>query len=168
MKIIIRAIRQEDAQLISDAFARIGWHKPVSQYRRYLSEQRSKKRAVLVAWVGPTFVGYLTILWKSGYASFRRGRVPEIMDLNVLPQFRRSGIGTKLMDRAEAMIKRHSALAGIGVGLAPGYNTAQRMYVKRGYVPDGLGVTYDGKFVRDGQSVEVNDDLVFHLTKKLT
>lgn len=28
----------------------------------------------------------------------------------------------------------------IGVGLHAGYGSAQRMYVKRGYIPDGTGV----------------------------
>ncbi len=66
-------------------------------------------------------------------------KIPEIQDLNVLPPFRRKGIATMLLDRAEAEVACRSDVVGIGVGLHPGYNDAQRLYVKRGYIPDGLG-----------------------------
>lgn len=33
----------------------------------------------------------------------------------------------------------------LGVGLHSGYGAAQRMYVLRGYVPDGSGVWYEGR-----------------------
>jgi Acetyltransferase (GNAT) domain len=58
-------------------------------------------------------------------------------DLNILRQFRRQGIASHLLDRVEAEVARHSGVVGIGVGFYPGYNAAQRLYVRRGYVPDG-------------------------------
>jgi hypothetical protein len=54
---------------------------------------------------------------------------------------------------------------GIGVGLHPGYNAAQRMYVLRGYAPDGQGVAYDTRYVAEGELVRFDDDLVLYLTK---
>jgi hypothetical protein len=60
-----------------------------------------------------------------------------------------------------------SSVAGIGVGLHPGYNEAQRMYVKRGYIPDGRGVTYRNRYVEEGMQVVLDDDLVLHLTKRI-
>ena len=167
MKLTIRPILQTDAETISDSFSTIGWHKPASQYRRYTREQASGTREVLVAWAGSSFAGYCTILWKSKYPYFRKWGIPEIMDLNVLPKFQKKKIGTRLMDRAEAIIKKRSSIAGIGVGLAPGYNAAQRMYVKRGYVPDGLGVVYRDRFVKDGERIRIDDSLVLHFTKKI-
>jgi hypothetical protein len=88
--------------------------------------------------------------------------------LNVLPGFRRKGLATRLLDRAEEEISRRSSVAGIGVGLHPGYKQAQKLYVKRGYVPDGRGVTYRDRYVEEGASVVLDDDLVLHLTKRLT
>lgn len=32
---------------------------------------------------------------------------------------------------------------GIGFGLYADYGTAQRMYIKRGFVPDGRGIMYN-------------------------
>jgi hypothetical protein len=68
---------------------------------------------------------------------------------------------------AEEEISRRSGVAGIGVGLNPGYNQAQRLYAKRGYIPDGRGVTYRDRYVEEGAPVVVDDDLVLHLTKRL-
>jgi len=53
------------------------------------------------------------------------------------------------------------------VGLHPGYNAAQRLYARRGYIPDGLGVTYRDRYVREGEQVVFDDDLVLHLIKAL-
>ncbi len=85
----------------------------------------------------------------------------------MLAQFRRRGVASRLLDRAELEVSRRSRVAGIGFGLHPGYNAAQRLYVRRGYVPDGLGVTYDDRFVREGEVLPFDDSLVLHLTKDL-
>ena len=92
---------------------------------------------------------------------------PEIQDLNVLPRFRRRGIASAMLDRAEGEAARRSPVVAIGVGLHPGYNAAQVLYVRRGYVPNGLGVTYGDRFVKEGESVPFDDSLVLHLTKEL-
>ncbi|MDQ2841742.1 MAG: GNAT family N-acetyltransferase [Acidobacteriota bacterium] len=91
-------------------------------------------------------------------------KIPEIQDLNVLPGFRRKGIATQLLDRAECEIASRSEVVGIGVGLHPGYNDAQRLYGKRGYIPDGQGITYRDRYLRQGEQVVLDDDLVLHLT----
>ena len=59
------------------------------------------------------------------------------------------------------------SIADKGVGMDGDYGTAQRMYVKRGYIPDGRGLFFDGHFVKWGDPVTVNDDLVLHFTKRL-
>jgi hypothetical protein len=41
------------------------------------------------------------------------------------------------------------------------------LYVKRGYVPDGLGVTYGDRFVQEGETLPFDDSLVLHFTKEL-
>ena len=84
----------------------------------------------------------VTICWHSTYAPFAETGIPEIQDFNVLPEFRRRGIGTRLMDRAEQRVARRCDTVGIGVGMYADYGHAQRLYVLRGYVPDGRGLTY--------------------------
>lgn len=90
------------------------------------------------------------------------------MDLNVLPPFRNQGIGSMLMDVAENRASESSKIVGIGVGLYDGYGQAQRLYVKRGYIPDGLGPTYKYQKLEYGQKVLVDDDLVLWFEKMLT
>ncbi len=167
MTLIIRKLRYDDPAIISGAFARIGWEKPVSQYRACFHQQTAGESTVLVAEIDQQFAGYLKIAWKPEYALFAEKGIPEIQDLNVLPEFRRRRVASKLMDQAEELVARISPDVGIGVGLHPGYNAAQRMYVLRGYVPDGQGVTWKGDYITEGQRIVADDDLVMHLTKRL-
>ena len=97
----------------------------------------------------------------------RAALVPEISDFNVLPDFRRQGIGTALMDEAERVIAARSPVAGVGVGMTRDYGNAQRLYVRRGYAPDGNGLMTHERPVIHGESVVVDDDLVLYLTKRL-
>ena len=91
--------------------------------------------------------------------------IPEIQDFNVLPRFRQQGIGTSLMDEAGRKVSERSDVAGIGVGMSPDYGAAQRLYVLRGCVPDGKGLTSNGSPVRPADEITVNDGLVLYLTK---
>jgi GNAT superfamily N-acetyltransferase len=166
-QLAIRPLEGRDVAPISAAFSDLGWNKPRSQYERYLSEQQSATRTVFVAFVAEDFAGYVTVNWSPTYPPFRTGGIPEIQDFNVLPPFRRQGIGTRLMDEAERKVSVRSGVVGIGVGMSPDYGAAQRLYVLRGYVPDGRGLTSDGSPVRQGDEITVNDGLVLHLTKTL-
>lgn len=163
----IRALETRDVEEIAATFAGIGWDKPASQYHRYFSEQKRGEREILVAFVDDGFAGYLTIMWSSEYPPFRSEGVPEIKDLNVLPKFRRKGIATRLMDEAEGLAAKRSSIVGVGVGMTADYGAAQRMYVQRGYVPDGNGVFSSGEPVRYGHPVIADDDLTLYFTKSL-
>jgi GNAT superfamily N-acetyltransferase len=167
IKPLIRLLEAEDIPQIVEAFQGLGWNKPDTQYERYLIEQAEEIRDVYVAFVQGEFAGYLTICWKSTYEPFREKNIPEIVDFNVLPKFRRQGIGTQLMDKAESEIAKVSSMAGIGVGMDPDYGAAQRLYVLRGYVPDGRGLHYRGHHVKHGEQLTVDDNLALYLTKEL-
>ena len=62
-------------------------------------------------------------------------------------------------------------VVGIGVGLYAGedggYGAAQRLYIKRGYIPDGQGVTYNYEPTMPGNSYPLDDDLVLWFLKRL-
>ncbi len=167
MKLTIRKLLEKDIDVISEAFQKIGWKKPASQYKKYHLEQSENKRLVLVASVDDSFAGYLTIVWRSDYSPFRKQNIPEIVDLNVLPKYQRQRVATKLMDKAESFVKQKSDIVGLGVGLAPDYGAAQKLYVSRGYIPDGFGVSYDNKIIPFGQKVAIDHSLEIHFTKQL-
>ncbi len=164
----IRPLGKRDVEDISAAFAKIGWNKPASRFRRYLSEQGRGEREIIVAFSDDEFAGYVTILWRSEYPPFRSEGVPEIKDLNVLPKFRRNGVATRIMDEAESLVAKRSSAVGVGVGMTADYGAAQRMYVLRGYVPDGNGLMSCEEPVRYGHKVIADDDLVLYFTKHFT
>src|SRR5919112_6767598 len=163
----IRPLEDRDVAPSSASFDSLCWNKPRTQYERYLAEQRRGVRAVFVAFVDDEFAGYVTINWNSTYPPFRDDGIPEIQDFNVLPRFRRQGIGTRLLDEAEREVSQRSTVAGIGVGMSPDYGAAQRLYVLRGYVPDAQGLTRSGSPVEHEDDIVVNEALVLYLTKSL-
>lgn len=171
-QIQIRRLIREDIAAISEAFNQIGWNKPESLFAGYLKQQEAGERLVWVAHVKDEFAGYVTLKWQSQYPSFKEQNIPEIMDLNVLPSFRKMGIGSLLLDAAEKEAAIRSKVVGIGVGLYAGadggYGPAQRLYIKRSYIPDGKGVTYNYQPIIPGNSYPLDDDLVLWFTKKLS
>lgn len=169
---LIRRLAEHDISVIVDAFLHSDWTlKSKELLEKYLLEQQSNQRIVLVAFDHSRFAGYVTLVWESQYPFFYEKHIPEIMDLNVLPHFRNKGIATKLLLSAEAIAKEKSAVVGLGVGLYAGpdggYGAAQRLYVKMGYVPDGKGVTYCYKYPSPGDTVVLDDDLVLWFVKSL-
>lgn len=170
--VLIRPLIREDIVAISESFNQIGWNKPPSLFEEYLKEQEAGERFVWVAHVYDQFAGYITLKWQSQCPSFKAQNIPEIMDLNVLPSFRKMGIGSLLLDIAEKEAATRSDTIGIGVGLYAGsdggYGAAQRLYIKRGYIPDGKGVTYNYEPTIPGNSYSLDDDLVLWFTKKLS
>jgi GNAT superfamily N-acetyltransferase len=163
----IRPLQDSDPEIIADPFLAIGWNKPAALFHRYLAEQASGSRSCWVANLNITFTGYVTVNWNPSYPLFAEQKIPEIQDLNVLPSFRGRGIGTALLDYAEAQIALVSDVAGIGVGLHPGYNAAQKLYGQRGYIPDGHGIVYKDRYLHEGETVILDDDLLLHLLKRI-
>lgn len=164
-------LSSDHISLISEAFNAIGWNKPPSLFEEYLKEQDAGERLVWVAHFNGEFAGYVTLKWCSQYQSFQEQSIPEIVDLNVLPAYRKIGVGSLLLDTAEKEAATNSQIIGIGVGLYAGadggYGAAQRLYVKRGYIPDGKGITYNYEPTIPGNRYQLDDDLVLWFTKKL-
>ncbi len=162
---VIRTMDGSDPETISAAFTAIGWHKPPSLYQRYLAEQEEGRRLAFCAeWRGE-FAGYVTLLWLSDYRPFAERQIPEISDLNVLPAHRRRGVGNALLDRAESAASARSPAVGLGVGLYADYGAAQRIYVRRGYLPDGRGIMYRNQPVEPGATIPIDDDATLMLTR---
>jgi GNAT superfamily N-acetyltransferase len=160
-------LTHNDIPLIVTAFSDIGWDKPTALYQKYLEEQEKGERCVWIAFKEDNFAGYVTLKWQSEYFPFREKGIPEISDLNVLPKFRKQGVASVLLDLAEAEARTRSPKVGIGFGLLADYGDAQKLYIKRGYIPDGLGITSHYQEILYGEKVCVDDNLVLWLTKVL-
>ena len=169
--ILIRKLKESDIPIIIDAFAKDNWPKPATIFETYFNEQQNAERLVWVAYFDNQFTGYVTLKWQSQYEPFAKAHVPEIMDLNVLPTFRKKGIGSKLLETAEKEAYTKTNVVGIGVGLYGGadggYGAAQKLYVNRGYIPDGNGVTYNYQHATPGEKFPLDDNLILWFRKKL-
>lgn len=167
MNILLRNMNYKDSKKISDCFKEQGWCKPVEQYEVYLKEQVQGKRDIIIALYNDSFAGYVTIVWESDYPPFKEKDIPEIKDLNVLIKYRNKGIASLMLEEAEQRIAKMSEYSGLGVGLLKDYGFAQRLYAKRGYIPDGKGIVYGVRFLDYGEETVVNDDLCLMMIKKV-
>ncbi len=155
------------AELCEAQFSQIGWHKPPGYFYACLVSQQAGESLFFVASEPAQYVGHAKLMWHPDYPYFRSAGIPEIQDLNVLPGYRRRGIGTALITRCESAALERSSIVGIGVGLHPGYNNAQKLYSRLGYKLDGHGVYYDGTPVIEGESYPFDDSLILHLTQTI-
>ena len=124
--------------------------------------------ASLIATGDSDVVGYVAIVWESNYAGFRSRGIPLLHQIAVGGPWRRRGVATLLMDAAEQLARdRGIATLGITVGLFDDYGPAQRMYGRRGYIPDGRGACQGQRPLSKGMQVKMDDDLIIWLTKDL-
>lgn len=137
------------------------------RFRQHLSGQATGDDLVLVAESDATVCGYLCVAWRSGYPPFRAADIPEIVDLQVLPPHRRRGVATILLEVAESTVATRSTVVGLGVGLHGGFGAAQRLAVKRGFLPDGRGLSYAGRPVAADATVRVDDAARLMFTKRV-
>ncbi|WP_275004790.1 GNAT family N-acetyltransferase [Promicromonospora iranensis] len=157
-----------DAATLSElAVAFRTWPKPVAVFEQYTRRSRSDEIVVLAARTGGTAVGYCLVEWDSSYSPFVAAGIPEIVDLNVLRDRQGRGAGRALLNRAEQLAASRSDRVGLRVGLYADYGRAQRLYARRGYVPDGAGVTVDGVPVSPGSTIVLDDEPVLALTRAL-
>lgn len=116
-EIQVKFLSANDFPIITDAFNVIGWNKPITLFEQYLEEANSGSRLILVAFIDNKFAGYITLKWQSLYQSFKNQNIPEIIDLNVLPAFRKRGVGSMLLNIAEKEAATKNNIVGLGVGL---------------------------------------------------
>lgn len=165
--ILIRTMQQKDAQSITDEEIAQGWHADAEKYEMRLRDFREGRSVALVALCHGSMAGYINVYFNAAGGPFAGQNCPEIVDFGVLEKYRRRGIGSKLMELAETIAAKHADTVCLGAGLHSGYGSAQRMYVKRGYLPDGTGVWYRDKICDPYSDCCNDDDLILYFSKKL-
>jgi len=158
-------MQESDIKDLSRGFISQGWPSREEILTRYFKEQESGEREVLVAEIDGAVAGYVTILPSAKHGPFAEV-YPELSDFNVFEPFQNQGIGNLLLEEAEKRVKLISDKVTLGVGLHSGYGPAQRLYMKRGYIPDGTGVWYQNQPLEMNTTIQNNDDLVLYLSKK--
>ena len=162
----IRKMQESDIKELSRGFISQGWPSREEILTRYFKEQESGAREVLVAEVEGAVAGYITILPCAKQGPFAE-IYPELSDFNVFEPFQNQGIGNLLLEEAEKRVRLISDKVTLGVGLHSGYGAAQRLYIKRGYIPDGTGVWYQNHQPAMNAVCEDIGELVLYLSKNL-
>ncbi|EFM30952.1 GNAT family N-acetyltransferase [Streptococcus mitis] len=162
----IRKMQESDIKDLSRGFISQGWPGREEILTRYFKEQESGEREVLIADLTSAVAGYITILPDAKQGPFA-GMGPELSDFNVFEPFQNQGIGNFLMEESENRVKLFSDKVTLGVGLHSGYGPAQRLYIKRDYIPDGSGVWYRNQPLEMNAVCEDIGELVLYLSKNL-
>lgn len=162
----LRAMTASDISAIDNQFLKQHWGSRHEVLTDYFKQQQTGQRWVFIAETAGEVAGYVTLLPSALHGPFVN-RYPEIADFNVFEAFQRQGIGNRLLQQAENTAKSFSDIVTLGVGLHPGYGPAQRLYCKRGYLPDGSGVWYHNRRLAMDEPCRNDDDLVLYLAKRL-
>lgn len=166
--LIIRDLTTDDIPEIVAGERAQGWNATPDKYEMRLRDQAAGKCVALVAEVDGHAVGYINVYPNAQEGPLGGRGYAEIVDFGVLERCRRCGVGTRLMDCAEEIAFTYADTIYLGVGLHSGYGSAQRMYVKRGYIPDGTGVWWQDKPCEPYAPCCNDDDLVLYFTKKIS
>ena len=166
-KIKVRSMVPEDAKVLYDTYLSYGWHPEIETYESYYREQEEGVRLVFIAEYDGDVKGQCTLVLHPSEGPWGGKDIPEIVDLTVFFDILGKGIGTKLLDVAESEASKISDTVFLAVGVHSGYGPAQRIYVKRGYIPDGSGVWYQGKVLDQYAPCVNDDDLLLFMSKSL-
>lgn len=164
--ILIRSMVESDIKALQDGFTRQGWGKPAEVLKGYFDiQEKLEGTCIFVAeWDGQP-AGYTVMYREAENGPYAHKSIPYISDFNVFIPYQRRGIGGKIMDAAEAKAFETSNSVCLGVGLHSGYGSAQRMYAKRGYIPDGSGVWYMDRQHEQYAPCANDDDLILYMAK---
>lgn len=163
----IRDMIREDAQIIYDTYYSYGWDPVLDTYVGYYEEMLQHKRKVFIAELDGEVAGLCTLVLEPVEGPCGNQGIPEVVDFCVFFDKHNKGIGNKLLDVAEQEASKISDKIYLGVGLHSGYGAAQRIYVKRGYIPDGSGVWWNGKNLEQYADCTNDDELILYLVKEL-
>jgi GNAT superfamily N-acetyltransferase len=166
--LLVRDMEQSDPETITCEEIAQGWNQTPEKYEMRLRHQAEGRCTALVAEYQGNAAGYIHVYPHSPNGPFGGQGLPEIVDFGVLEKYRNKGIGSILMDIAEQIAARYANRVYLSVGLHSGYGSAQRIYIKRGYLPDGSGVWYQDQVCPPYGECRNDDDLVIYLSKLLS
>jgi GNAT superfamily N-acetyltransferase len=153
-RLIVRPIRDGDVEAIGEALRELG---TPEQPERGFERQNEGLGVFLVAWLDGEAVGYVTAHWRASPRSpeaWKDGRTAYFEDFIVIESRRGRGIGTAIMEAAEAMA-HDLGLSRMTIGVGVENAGARRLYERLSYVDARLPLVEDsGRFRRWDGTVE--------------
>ena len=139
----------------------------VSYLKNHMDNQENNKCVAFIAFYDDQIAGHAFLYYDCKWGGLGNRGLPGVADLVVYEPYRRKGIATALMDAAEREARKVHSRIYLEVCLNSDYGPAQRLYIKRGYVPDGAGVYYEGKVLGLNEACRNDDELTLCLVKEL-
>lgn len=134
--LVVRACEEGDVEVLERDL-------PTGEARVHAAHwhaSRSSGSTYLTAWVDGVARGVAVLNWEgpvgSEAAQTFRG-VPEITHMQVAAAARGQGVGTRLVETAEAMAKA-AGLDRVAIGVSVDNVAARRLYERLGYAPTGI------------------------------
>ncbi len=141
--------------------------KNIAYLTNQLANQEKQECSALLALYNGKIAGHVFLYYKCRWGGLANSDLPCVIDLKVFEKYRKNGIATALMDAAEKIAKKHNDKIYLDVCLNSEYGPAQRLYVKRGYVPDGKGAYYEEKVCETNAICKNDSELTLCLIKEL-
>jgi GNAT superfamily N-acetyltransferase len=138
-----------------------------AEARDNLGPFAQSETSFILAYEGTEPVGTVTIRWQPNYPPFRAAGIPFIQNIEIRYDLRGQGYGARVLEAVEQLISKRSSQAGICVALFDAYGPAQRLYAKRGYLPDGRGACHRFTPLQRGDVITLDDDHLLWLVKDL-
>jgi GNAT superfamily N-acetyltransferase len=169
--IAIRPLREEELELLDQMNRDWAKGRPPALHLDRLVRQQAGDAVYLFAWHHEQPVGHVLLVLTGPAKEPMRSALrncAHISDLFVIPGYWSRGIGTRLMDEAEALAARQGFIQ-IGLDVAIDNDRAITLYERRGYKDLGFGErAVSWMYVDlDGQE-QVQNDVLIYLVKALS
>ena len=140
------------------------------KHRERLGRQYAGKAVYLIAWCGDIPVGHVLLEWSGTSDEPMRSQLlhcPNLEDLFVVPQHRSKGVGSRLLQEAEARVQQED-YSHIGLGVAVDNPGARRLYQHQGYDDAGFGeYTSGGSYINREGKEQTWEENCFYLLKPI-
>ena len=168
MAVEIRPLATKELGLV-ERHIDFDWGAP-TKHRERLARQGEGKVVYLVAWYREAPVGHVLIEWGGATDEPMRSLLAncaDLQDLFVAPAYRSRGVGSRLLDEAEALVMK-KGYPRLGLGAAVDNPRARHLYQRKGYQDAGYGEYRSGGVYIDraGQEQEW-EEICIYLIKRL-
>jgi GNAT superfamily N-acetyltransferase len=144
---------------------------PPDKHTDRFVRQENGQVIYLVAWHNGVSIGHALLKWQGAeedrVATVLQGTCPDVEDLFVAESSRSQGVGRRLLDAAERLVREHGFKC-IGLGVGVDNPRARALYERLGYRDAGLGLLHEhGEYVDSSGCKQSWDETCVYLTKSV-
>jgi len=167
-QLTFRGVRPDEIVAVKEEVRSVFFLGDEATIEGHFQDHENGASTTILGYEAGRLVGIVTIRWHCHYPPFRARQIPLIQNIEIRYEDRGRGLGGLMLERTEQEIAQRSPLAGICVGILDSYGPAQRLYVKRGFIPDGRSVCHPHEPLYGGETVTIDHDLLLWLVKDVS